>query len=136
MFLPFAVLVFSSPSLLGWTDQRVMDFREGLISPSWTAIFSGIPFGIVAFFSVFIFLFRGRTATFAGLVNRLTSLLSGPWKIILANTGNPRGLAPTELFNLSSDEAEKKNLAQSESETVADLLSKLEALRSRIRANR
>src|ERR1051325_4501443 len=29
---------------------------------------------MVAFFSVFIFMFKGRTATFAGLVNRLTSL--------------------------------------------------------------
>ena len=32
---------------------------------------------IVAFFSVFIFMFKGRTATFAGLVNRLTSLVAG-----------------------------------------------------------
>ena len=38
---------------------------------------AGSIFGIVAFFSVFIFLFPGRTATFAGLVNRLTSLVSG-----------------------------------------------------------
>ena len=38
---------------------------------------SGIPYGIIAFFSVFIFMFKGRTATFAGLVNRLTSLLAG-----------------------------------------------------------
>jgi uncharacterized membrane protein YccC len=41
------------------------------------AIASGIPYGAVAFFSVFIFMFEGRTATFAGLVNRLTSLLGG-----------------------------------------------------------
>jgi hypothetical protein len=32
---------------------------------------------MVAFFSVFIFMFKGRTATFAGLVNRLTSLIAG-----------------------------------------------------------
>jgi ABC-type transport system involved in cytochrome c biogenesis permease subunit len=32
---------------------------------------------MVAFFSVFIFMFKGRTATFAGLVNRLTSLVAG-----------------------------------------------------------
>jgi hypothetical protein len=29
------------------------------------------------FFSVFIFMYKGRTATFAGLVNRLTSLTAG-----------------------------------------------------------
>jgi drug/metabolite transporter (DMT)-like permease len=30
-----------------------------------------------AFFSVFLFMFKGRTATFAGVVNRLTSLVAG-----------------------------------------------------------
>lgn len=38
---------------------------------------AGIPFGVAAFFSVFLFMFKGRTATFAGLVNRLTSLIAG-----------------------------------------------------------
>jgi hypothetical protein len=42
----------------------------------WGAL-AGTAFGIVAFFSVFLFLFQGRTATFAGLVNRLTSLVAG-----------------------------------------------------------
>ena len=40
-------------------------------------IVSGLPFGAAAFFSVFLFMFKGRTATFAGLVNRLTSLIAG-----------------------------------------------------------
>jgi len=44
----------------------------------WALIMtSGLPFGIAAFFSVFLFMFKGRTATFAGLVNRLTSLIAG-----------------------------------------------------------
>lgn len=44
----------------------------------WFAtIMSGVPYGIAAFFSVFLFMFKGRTATFAGLVNRLTSLIAG-----------------------------------------------------------
>ena len=44
----------------------------------WKLImFSGLPFGLAAFFSVFLFMFKGRTATFAGLVNRLTSLIAG-----------------------------------------------------------
>ena len=38
---------------------------------------AGTAYGLVAFFSVFIFMYKGRTATFAGLVNRLTSLVAG-----------------------------------------------------------
>ena len=41
-------------------------------------------FGVVAFFSVFIFMFKGRTATFAGLVNRLTSLVAGTVATLIA----------------------------------------------------
>ncbi len=55
-------------------------FREALLHPhpAWSgAMLAGTSFGIVAFFSVFIFMFQGRTATFAGLVNRLTSLMAG-----------------------------------------------------------
>lgn len=40
-------------------------------------IVSGLAYGMVAFFSVFLFMFKGRTATFAGIVNRLTSLVAG-----------------------------------------------------------
>ena len=35
--------------------------------------------------------------------NRLTSMRIGDWKLITANPGNPRGLAPHELYNLASD---------------------------------
>jgi hypothetical protein len=46
--------------------------------PEWfPAVLAGGAFGAVAFFSVFIFMYKGRTATFAGLVNRLTSLTAG-----------------------------------------------------------
>lgn len=46
--------------------------------PQWLkAALAGVPYGIGAFFSVFLFMFRGRTATFSGLVNRLTSLIAG-----------------------------------------------------------
>ena len=47
------------------------------------AMIAGLAFGIVAFFSVFIFMYKGRTATFAGLVNRLTSLLAGTTSTLL-----------------------------------------------------
>jgi hypothetical protein len=70
-------LVFFSPGLFGWQDERVADFRAAVVAPDPIALLSGIPFGLVAFFSVFLFMFKGRTATFAGLVNRLTSLVAG-----------------------------------------------------------
>ena len=46
-------------------------------------VLAGMAFGIVAFFSVFIFMFKGRTATFSGLVNRLTSLVAGTASTLL-----------------------------------------------------
>lgn len=56
-------------------------FRDAITNPApnWilAVTLGGFPYGCVAFFSVFIFMFQGRTATFAGLVNRLTSLLAG-----------------------------------------------------------
>jgi hypothetical protein len=61
----------------GWTDPRITLAHAAVNRPDLSAIASGIPYGLVAFFSVFLFMFQGRTATFAGLVNRLTSLLAG-----------------------------------------------------------
>ena len=51
-------------------------------NPLWSwaiiwAVVAGMFYGVSAFFSVFLFMFKGRTATFAGLVNRLTSLIAG-----------------------------------------------------------
>lgn len=66
--------------LLGGDGPRMTLFRGALSSPPQTwhwAIIAGFPFGLAAFFSVFIYMFKGRTATFAGLVNRLTSLVAG-----------------------------------------------------------
>ena len=63
------------------TPGSVIDqFQQAASQPheKWfSAIFAGIPYGIGAFFSVFLFMFQGRTATFAGLTNRLTSLIAG-----------------------------------------------------------
>ncbi|HEY6867682.1 MAG TPA: hypothetical protein VI792_10520, partial [Candidatus Eisenbacteria bacterium] len=72
-----------SPSLLGWADPRVLEFGRAVRHPEAGAMLSGVPYGTVAFFSVFIFMFKGRTATFAGLVNRLTSLLAGTTATLL-----------------------------------------------------
>jgi len=75
-----AVLFFNAPTLFGWDIEQIQLFRGALLEPRpnypW-ALMAGGAFGIVAFFSVFIFMFKGRTATFAGLVNRLTSLMAG-----------------------------------------------------------
>ena len=68
-----------APDATGLGGQLVA-FQNAIKSPNpeWKqALAAGIPFGIVAFFSVFLFMFKGRTATFAGLVNRLTSLIAG-----------------------------------------------------------
>jgi hypothetical protein len=62
------------------TSPQAQMFRDSVFQPHshWKgATITGTSFGLVAFFSVFIFMFKGRTATFAGLVNRLTSLVAG-----------------------------------------------------------
>lgn len=61
----------------GSSDPRIVELDRAVRDPVPLAILAGIPYGAVAFFSVFIFMFQGRTATFAGLVNRLISLLGG-----------------------------------------------------------
>jgi hypothetical protein len=77
------IFFFSSPELLGWSDSRILDFKNAALHPEPWSILSGLAYGMVAFFSVFIFMFKGRTATFAGLVNRLTSLLAGTTSTLL-----------------------------------------------------
>lgn len=52
--------------------------------PLWLwVVLAGVPFGFSAFFSVFLFMFEGRTSTFSGLVNRLSSLLAGTFSTLL-----------------------------------------------------
>jgi len=75
-----AFIVFNSIAWFGWDIPQVQAFRGAFLQPHpkfMSAGFWGSFFGIAAFFSVFIFIFKGRTATFAGLVNRLTSLIAG-----------------------------------------------------------
>ena len=79
-----ALFVFKSPEIFGWVTaevpSQIFHFREAFLNPMsiWKlAILAGTAFGAVSFFSVFIFMYKGRTATFAGLVNRLTSLIAG-----------------------------------------------------------
>src|SRR5437762_12049921 len=76
-------LFYSAPAALGWNAAPVLAWHDAVHQPHLTAFLSGLPYGVVAFFSVFIFMFQGRTATFAGLVNRLTSLLAGTTATLL-----------------------------------------------------
>ena len=80
VMLAVGMMLFYSHELFGSTSEQIGFYRSAFIEPkpvwSW-AILAGTAYGGVAFFSVFIFMFKGRTATFAGLVNRLTSLVAG-----------------------------------------------------------
>ena len=81
-----AVLVVGAPHWFGWNAPQLLKFQAAVLHPHpdwWKAALSSISFGMVAFFSVFIFMFHGRTATFAGLVNRLTSLIAGTTATLL-----------------------------------------------------
>jgi hypothetical protein len=73
-------LLWRSPGWFGNVNPQVVLFRSSFADPrplwEW-AVVAGFAYGLVAFFSVFIFMFKGRTATFTGLVNRLTSLVAG-----------------------------------------------------------
>lgn len=73
-------VLFMSPEWFATTNVQLNLFHGAFAVPRplWPwAIVAGTAYGLVAFFSVFIFMFKGRTATFAGLVNRLTSLVAG-----------------------------------------------------------
>lgn len=59
---------------------QIAVMRAAILTPhpsAFAALGAGTVYGVVALFSVFLFLFRGRSATFTGLVNRLTSLVAG-----------------------------------------------------------
>ncbi len=74
------IFFLGAPNWFGWSAPQILKFQTAVLHPHpgwWIAALASISFGMVAFFSVFIFMFHGRTATFAGLVNRLTSLVAG-----------------------------------------------------------
>lgn len=80
------VFLVGAPNWFGWSAPQMLKFQAAVLHPHpgwWSAALASISFGMVAFFSVFIFMFKGRTATFAGLVNRLTSLVAGTASTLL-----------------------------------------------------
>lgn len=84
------VVLLNAPALFDWNPVQLQLFSGAIRDPlpgwGW-AVLAGMAFGIVSFFSVFIFMFKGRTATFAGLVNRLTSLIAGTASTLLFALG-------------------------------------------------
>lgn len=85
--MALAIFVVLAPTWFGWSVPQLVKFRAAVLYPHpgwWIAALASISFGMVAFFSVFIFMFHGRTATFAGLVNRLTSLIAGTAATLLS----------------------------------------------------
>jgi hypothetical protein len=81
------LLVLAVLMLLPSGSGKVLEaLHRGYVAASahWPMVVAaGGVFGIVAFSSVFIFMFKGRTATFAGLANRLTSLVAGTMATLL-----------------------------------------------------
>ena len=80
------IFLVGAPQWFHWSAPQLLKFQAAVMHPHpswWIAALASISFGMVAFFSVFIFMFHGRTATFAGLVNRLTSLVAGTASTLL-----------------------------------------------------
>lgn len=67
----------------GWQSPQVVDFSAGFRHPSLIAILIGVPYGFGAFFSVFLYLYKGGTATFNITLNRMTSLIAGTTATLL-----------------------------------------------------
>jgi hypothetical protein len=71
------LLLFTQGKPEGLIGQQ---FLSSLSEPSplwyWAAL-SGLPYSFIAFLSVFLFLYPGKTATFTGVLNRLVSLVGG-----------------------------------------------------------
>lgn len=83
------VALFNAQAWFGAENHPLQQFHLAIAQPhpQWfNGVIAGLAFGMVAFFSVFIFMFKGRTATFAGLVNRLTSLVAGTAATIVSFT--------------------------------------------------
>ncbi len=53
--------------------------------------------------------------------NVLRAVRTGEWKLIEANPGNPRGLAPLELFQVEQDPGERHDLAAERADQVSEL---------------
>lgn len=69
--------LITATKLLNWQEPQLVQIDQASNSLDLPAILAGVPFGLAAFFSVFLFMFKGRNGTFSTLVNRLASLIAG-----------------------------------------------------------
>lgn len=77
-FASTTLITLGAVVLFGLSPEgAVADLHHAARTPNWVAILAGVAFGLAAFPSVFLFMFKGRTGTFSALTNRLTSLLAG-----------------------------------------------------------
>jgi len=75
--LVFCVCVFGAVSLGGWENQPAQNAFAAFRHVDGVAVLSCLPYGAIAFVSVFIFMFEAGSATFNVAINRFTSLLAG-----------------------------------------------------------
>ena len=57
----------------------------------------------------------------------LRALRTTEWKLIDANPGNPRGLPPEELFQVSADPGETQNVAPERAALAGEMRAQAEA---------
>ena len=77
-FVIIAVVLYVGIRHLGWTDDRLAAMESAVSRPDWGAIWrTGVPQAASVMFGTLIWLYEGHSATFVGLLNRLTSLLAG-----------------------------------------------------------
>ena len=74
-----AVMAFKA----GFTQEHITLYSEALASPYGPAIFWSMTFGVVAFCSVFLYIYKTGSPTFNVTANRLTSLMAGTGATIL-----------------------------------------------------
>lgn len=80
--LGVALLALLAPDLFSAVPAFPAALHAAPSAWAWVVL-AGVPFGAAAFFSVFLFMFQGRSSTFSGLVNRISSLLAGTSSTLL-----------------------------------------------------
>jgi hypothetical protein len=77
----FAVATFAIITVYvlvsGSSDPRVVDAQKAMHHWNWSAMGSGVFFGLVAVPSVFLMMLKAHTGTFGALLNRSTTLIAG-----------------------------------------------------------
>lgn len=75
--IPVYLALSVHPESNGLVGQQFVNSIQSPHSLWFLASLSGLPYALIAFLSVFLFLYPGKTATFTGVLNRLVSLMGG-----------------------------------------------------------